>query len=144
MEAGNPLRQVSPIVDAIVRAEAHTTAEIRVHVSEHWFEPDPLRRARRMFARLGMDRTRDRNAVLLYVNLRRRRFAIYGDEAVHSRLGDPVWKKILHTLHDDLLGTHSERAIAQCVDLIGVVLHGLYPRAPGAENPNELPDDVSR
>lgn len=133
----------SPIVEAIARAENHTRAEIRVHLSERIFEKDALARARQIFTRLGMSQTRERNAVLLYVNLRRRRFAIYGDQAVHDRLGDPVWRKILATLREDLLGTHPERAVAQCVDLIGVVLGQLFPKVPGRDNPNELPDQVS-
>lgn len=141
MEAG---KHVSPIVEAIVRAERATSAEIRVHVSESWFERDPLAHARKIFYQLGMNQTRNRNAVLLYVNLRRHRFAIFGDEGVHERLGDSVWRKIAGTLHDDLQGTHPERAIGQCVDLLGVVLGQLYPHVGGAENADELPNQVSR
>lgn len=52
------------IVDAIVRAERHTSGEIRVHLEAHTDLP-PMERAKEVFHILKMDNTKEANGVLL-------------------------------------------------------------------------------
>jgi uncharacterized membrane protein len=117
----------SPIIAAIQAAEQNTTGEIRVHLSKRFFEKDPYARALKLFHQFGMSRTPHRNAVLFYVNLRRKKFAIVGDEGIHQKVGQRCWEEIARSLGKDLKETHPERAIAQSVLRIGTVLSKHFP-----------------
>ena len=60
-------------------------------ISRH--EPDDaIAAAQAQFAALGMDKTAERNGVLIYVAPRVRKFAIIGDAGVHTRCGDEFWQ----------------------------------------------------
>ncbi len=139
MAAGD---QKSPILAAIQHAESGTTGEIRVHLSRSFWERDVYRHAEKIFFRYGMDKTKLRNAVLLYVNLRRHQFAVYGDEGIHQCVGQSFWEKLARDLRQGLQSTFSEAAIAQAVLTIGEALRVHFPASPGAENPDELSNDV--
>lgn len=133
----------SPIVTAIAEAESKTTGEIRVHLSRRWFERDPMKSARRIFLKYDLDKTTQRNAVLLYVNLKNKRFAILGDEGIHQRVGQSYWEKIAHELRDQLHSTYFENAIAVAVSQIGIVLKKYFPLSDGNRNDNELSNEVT-
>ena len=132
----------SPIVRAIAEAEKRTTGEIRVHLSRRWLERDPYERAHKLFHQYGMTRTAQRNGVLLYVNLRRRKFAIVGDEGIHREVGQQYWEELARALHEDLLSTHVENAVAISVRTIGATLQRFFPVDLDSQNPDELPNDV--
>lgn len=117
----------SPIAQAIALAETGTTGEIRVHLSKRFYERDPFGRARRIFVRYGMTRTSQRNAVLLYVNLRRRKISVVGDKTAHEALGQRFWETLVHDLQQDLRATHHEKAIALAVTTIGDQLKKHFP-----------------
>lgn len=136
-------KHLSPIVQAIADAERGTTGEIRVHVSRSWVEKDAYAHAQRLFEQHGMTRTAQRNAVLFYVNARRHKFAIIGDEGIHKVVGQKYWEGLAQMLHEDLQSTHLENAIALAVRTIGITLQKYFPADPEAHNPNELPDDVT-
>jgi uncharacterized membrane protein len=118
----------SPIVEAIQAVEAETTAEIRVHLSKRLIERDPFKRASLLFHQYGMDHTTQRNAVLLYVNLRRRKFAIIGDEGAHHAFGQRAWEELAHELKRQLHSTHPENAIAHWIRRLGFRLAMEFPR----------------
>lgn len=137
---------VSPIVQAIAAAERSTTGEIRVHISRRRWDPDPLKRARKIFHALQMGRTRERNGVLLYVNTRLHRYAIYGDEEINRRVGQKYWEELSQALHEDLHSTHFENALAMAVRTMGLTLARFFPPSASHEthDRNELPNDVTR
>jgi uncharacterized membrane protein len=116
-----------PIVRAIALAETGTTGEIRVHLTKRLIERNPHNRALWLFDRFGMTRTRQRNAVLLYVNLRRRRFAILGDQAIDQAVTQIYWRQLANQLTEDLRSTDPERAIAMAVESIGEKLKWHFP-----------------
>jgi len=133
----------SPIVEAIRLAEENTTGEIRVHLSKKWIERDPYKRATRLFQKFGMFRTTHRNAVLFYVNLKRHKFAIVGDEGIHKTVGQRYWEELARELKRALISTHPENAIAIGVSKIGEILQKHYPLESGAKHHNELKDEFS-
>ncbi len=117
----------SPIVQAIGEAEAGTTGEIHVRLSKRLFERDPLQRAQNLFRKLDLGRTQHRNAVLIYVNLRRRKFAVLGDEGMHKAVGPLYWNELARELKQALLSTHPEVAIAHAVRHVGEVMRKHFP-----------------
>ena len=126
---------------AIVRAEGATSGEIRVAVS-HRHRVDALAAAQKRFLKLRMDRTPQRNAVLIYFAPRSRTFAIWGDLAVHEKCGDQFWQGIAAKISPQLQAGQFTAAIVEAVREIGEVLARHFPRAPGGQN--NLPDSLVR
>lgn len=124
---------------AIALAESETSGEIRVIVYPRAVD-DPVATAKQEFVRLGMHRTRRRNAVLILVAPSARSYAIYGDKEVHARCGDRFWKEVAdHMLQHFRRGEFTE-GVVQAVLRTGSVLAKFFPPSP--EDENELPDDV--
>lgn len=128
------------IVDAIGRAEAGTSGEIRVHVTRH--EPQDIEaRARHRFEKLGMTKTAERNAVLFYVAPRIQKFQILGDTGVHEKCGDGFWKETAAEISDAFRKGDFTGGLEAGIEKIGGVLKAHFPRRPG--DVNELPDEVT-
>lgn len=125
-------KNFSPIVEAIREAESETTAEIRVHLSHRLIERDPFGRAVKLFQQYGMGRTTHRNAVLIYINFRRKKFAIIGDEGAHQALGQRYWEEMSRELKRNFASTHPENAIALAIRKLGERLSKDFP--PNREN----------
>src|SRR6187549_3921237 len=76
------------IIAAIRHAEECTSGEVRVFVERRCKFIDPLDRAMEIFADLKMQNTKDRNAVLVYVAIKDKQLAIYGDSGIHAKTGE--------------------------------------------------------
>ena len=126
--------------DAIRRAEARTSAEIRVSVAP-FFAGDVQRTAERAFDRLGMTRTRERNGVLVFIVPARRRFAILGDEGVHARVGQAFWDELRALLSAAFREHRYTDGLVGVIDRIGERLASHFP-ARAKDNPDELPNAV--
>ena len=71
------------IVDAIRLAEKNTSGEIRVHIDKTCAE-DVLDRAAWWFKQLKMEKTKQRNGVLIYIATESKKFAIIGDAGINA------------------------------------------------------------
>jgi len=129
------------VVEAIRLAEKQTSGEIRVYVESHCRFVDPLDRAAEIFWILKMEQTAQRNAVLVYVAIKDRQLALYGDQGIHEKVGDVFWnekvKKILQHIHKE----NYADAITRIVGEIGEALRFHFPYN-GGEDKNELSDDM--
>ena len=76
------------IVKAIREAEEKTSGEIRVYVQRGELAGDPVIAAQEKFHKLGMQATKERNGVLVFVLPRARKFAVIGDQGAHQKCGD--------------------------------------------------------
>lgn len=132
--------------DAVVAAEARTSGEIRLHIERDvpQSEPsagDPYRRARELFASLGMHETADRNGVLIYLATRARRFAVLGDEELHRRVGDAFWTEIRDAMAGHFASDRFVEGLTTGIALIGERLRQHFPHCD--DDANELSDDIS-
>src|SRR5260370_42356834 len=84
---------VKRVEEAITQADKRTSGEIRVSVSRI-FWGSVRKAAEKAFVRLGMEKTRHRNGVLLFVVPGRRKFVALGDVGIHQKVGQEVWGKI--------------------------------------------------
>ena len=82
--------QEQAIIKAIEVAEKNTSGEIRVHIENNTDLP-PLERALEVFHLLEMDKTELRNGVLFYVAVESKKFAILGDEGIHTKVTENFW-----------------------------------------------------
>lgn len=129
------------IVAAIAAAENTTSGEIRVYITHHKVT-DALARARLRFTKLGMEKTRQRNAVLIYLAPRSQQFAVVGDTGVHEKCGDDFWREVAAAMEQLLRSGQFTEAVLTGVEKVGALLAAQFPRTPG--DTNELPDGIAR
>lgn len=129
------------IVEAIAEAERQSSGEIRVYVSDKRVD-DVLREAKVHFLRLGMEKTRARNGVLIYIAPRSQNFAIVGDVGVDQVCGQEFWAGIASEMEAGLKQERFTEAVLLGIERVGAVLATRFPRGP--DDRNELPDDVAR
>ena len=78
------------IVERDQRSGGEDSGEIRVYVQRGELKGDPVVAAQKKFHELGMDATKERNGVLIFVLPARAKFAVIGDEGVHQKCGDGI------------------------------------------------------
>ena len=127
------------VVAAIERAERNTSGEIRVFVSKLPCT-EVISAASREFRRLKMDRTEQRNGVLIYLAPESRTFCILGDTGIHQRCGDEFWKTAAAAMELRLREGRFTDGLISAVDRVGEVLKRHFKRA--ANDRNELPDEI--
>ena len=128
------------IVEAIGRAEKLTSGEIRVFVSRH--EPaDPLAAAQDHFDKMGMQKTKQRNGVLIFVAPRARKFAVVGDSGVHARCGNEFWQALAAEMSGHFKKEAFTDGIVHAINKAGELLAQHFPRQRG--DTNELSDQVA-
>src|ERR1700722_2889639 len=133
--------QQQKIVGAIQAAEQQTSGEIRVYVESHCRYVNPLHRAAEIFAGLHMEKTAARNGVLVYVALKDRQLALFGDKGIHERVGTAFWNHQVKSILGHFNKTDYAGGIAKVVAEIGVALREHFPYDKGTDK-NELPDDI--
>ncbi len=95
----------------------------------------------RRFQLLGMDGTRERNGVLIYVAPRIRRFRIIGDIGVHEKCGPEFWKEVAAAMEERFRRGEFTEGVIEGVERVGDVLARHFPRQ--SDDRNELPDKVT-
>jgi len=128
------------IVHAIREAEERTSGEIRVYVHRGKLSADPLAAAQRKFYQLGMHKTRERNAVLLFVAPRAHKFAVVGDKAIHEKCGEEFWQRIIEGMRTNFQNEKFSHALVEAINESGKALTAHFPRTQ--TNTNELPDEI--
>lgn len=105
------------VVAAIEAAERETSGEIRVHL-QSWVWGDPYKAAKRVFERLKMAQTQERNGILFFIVTSRHEFAILGDTGIHEKVGQDFWTALAHTLEvlfrEGKVAEALEAAITRC------------------------------
>ena len=128
------------IVRTLKNAEASTSGQIRVFIQRGRLEGDALPVAQKKFHRLGMEKTRERNAVLIFVVPRARKFAVIGDEGVHQKCGDEFWRRLVDRMRVHFQHENFTDALAEAVEETGKLLARYFPKMSSSQN--ELSDDI--
>ncbi len=129
------------IIQAIRSAEEKTSGEVRIYIESRCRYVDPLHRAEEIFWGLKMEQTKDLNAVLVYVALKDRQFAIYADKGIHEKVGTEFWQKEVDKMKGHFKAERYADAIVHVVNDIGEALHTHFPYQRDTDK-NELPDDI--
>lgn len=128
------------ISQAITDAERYTSGEICVHVTPRCLG-ETLPQAQAVFNAKGLYRTRERNAVLIYIAYLDRKIAILGDSAVNDIVSDGFWDDIVAVLRHHLQHHQPVEGICAAVTLVGDQLKALFPA--DRDSINELSNEVS-
>ena len=129
------------IVAAIKKAEHRTSGEIRVFIESECTAIDALNRAIEVFEDLDMYKTEQQNGVVVYVAIKSRKLAIYGDKGIYERAGAEFWnQQVAQMIHFFNKNDYTE-GIATVVEEIGEALRTFFPYDE-KNDVNELPDDI--
>lgn len=129
------------IVKAIQHAEKQTSGEVRVFVESRCSWVDAIDRAKEIFFSLKMDQTQQRNAVLVYVALKDRQLAVFGDEGIHQKVGDEYWNKVVGEMLASFNTSNYAQGISNCAIQVGEALRTHFPYDKKTDK-NELPDEI--
>lgn len=129
------------IVKAIRQAEKKTSGEVRVFVESHCSWMDAIDRASEVFFSLKMEKAEQRNAVLVYIAIKDRQLAVFGDKGIHEKVGIEYWTKVVGEMLASFNKNDYAKGIAECVIQVGDVLHQHFPYDRETDK-NELPDDI--
>jgi uncharacterized membrane protein len=132
--------QQKAITDAIAGAEHKTSGEIRVHIENNLRE-DVLDRAAFLFRKLGMNRTEQRNGVLIYLAVKSRKFAILGDKGIHKAVPENFWDEIKQRMQTCFREEKFTEGLVYAISAAGEQLKKNFPYQENDKN--ELPDDIS-
>src|SRR3954470_789596 len=102
------------IVEAIKSAEKQTSGEIRVFVTRKPVQ-NPVTAAQEQFVKLGMEKTQERNGVLILVAPRVHKFAVIGDKGIHERCGQEFWERMVAEMGKHFRDSHYTQAIIHAV-----------------------------
>lgn len=128
------------IVDAICQAEKNTSGEIRVHIDKTCNE-DVLDRAAWWFKQLKMEKTKQRNGVLIYIATESKKFAIIGDAGINAAVPANFWESTKNVMLDYFKQSRFADGIVYAVLEAGMRLKDAFPYQ--ADDVNELDDDIS-
>ena len=132
--------QKQRIKAAIERMEHKTSGEIRLHL-EGDCKGDAYERALQVFHRLHMHKTKNRNAVLFYLAINHKKFAIVGDEGIHKNVPENFWMTVKDHVIDQFKQNKFTEGICDGIDMTGEMLHTYFPK--NANDKNQLSDEIS-
>lgn len=129
------------VIAAIHAVESRSGGEVRVCITGRSVD-DPVFEAWQAFARLKMNRTRQRNAALVFIAPETRKFAIVGDEGLHRHCAADFWNQLAEELADGFRKEDYTGALTRVIDSIGGVLSLHFP--PQRDGSDELPNEIVR
>lgn len=129
------------VVAAIQAAECKTSGEVRVYIESKCRFVKPVDRAIEIFNQLNMQSTAQKNGVIVYVAIKDRQLAVYGDKGIHEKVGNEFWNKAIKKMLDQFNANDYASGIATVVTEIGKALQEHFPYDAQTDI-NELPDDI--
>jgi uncharacterized membrane protein len=87
-----------------------------------------------------MDKTRERNAVLIFIAPRAHKFAVVGDQAIHEKCGEEFWQRVVDSMRAHFQNEKFTDAIAEAIEEVGNLLAQHFPKT--SDRTSELSDEV--
>lgn len=132
--------QQNRIVAAIQAAELNTSGEIRVHVENHC-KGDIMDRSTMVFNMLKMNKTANRNGVLIYLAVEDKKFSIIGDEGINRLVERDFWNDVKDEMSRHFREGDFTGGVVNGILRVGEKLKAFFPYQ--SDDVNELPDDIS-
>lgn len=128
------------VLEAIKKAETNTSGEIRVHL-ETECKKEVLERAKEVFEKLKMHKTKLRNGVLFYVATESKHFAILGDKGINEKVEPDFWNSTKEIVLQKMREGEHAKALELGIHQAGERLKTHFPYQK--DDLNELSDEIS-
>lgn len=129
------------IVEAIGKAEKDTSGEIRVHIEKE-NTIAPFDRAMEVFRNLQMENTQERNGVIIYVAVKSKHFAIYGDKGINEKVGIDFWDSTKEIMQNHFKNRNFKQGLIDGILKAGEQLKTHFPFQDN--DTNELSNEISK
>jgi uncharacterized membrane protein len=129
------------IVTAIGIAEKNTSGEIRVHIEKET-SIAPIERAVEVFHHLQMEQTQERNGVIIYVAVKSKQFAIYGDKGINEKVPTNFWDSTKDTIISHFKNGNFKHGLIDGILKAGEQLKTHFPYEDA--DTNELSNEISK
>ncbi|MDP1675370.1 MAG: TPM domain-containing protein [Bacteroidota bacterium] len=136
--------EMTKIAAVILEVEKETIGEIRVNIQK--IRPFRDRKlsvyelAIKKFYELGMDKTKDKTGVLIYILLSDKKFQIIGDEGINKKVSKEFWDVLAMKMAEYFRINKFVEGISHTVKEVGVILKKEFPMKSG--DTNELSNEV--
>lgn len=118
--------ELSQLEAAIKVAEQNTSGEIVVHIDTKC-SGNPLQRAKQIFKRAKLYKTKFRNAVLFYLAVDSHKFAIWGDEGINQKVPENFWDEIALGMTKDFKQSRFLEGLIKAIEMSGHTLKEFFP-----------------
>lgn len=129
----------SQLAEAVKQAESRTSAEIKVVIVRHCWR-DIRDKAVRLFNKLGLTNTEERNCVMIMLVLANREFLIYGDTGIHKKVGQDFWDDVRDIMAAKFCEDEFAEGLRQGVNRVGEKLTEHFPHRK--DDKDEISDEV--
>ena len=129
------------VIEAIRLAELNTSGEIRVHI-EKTSKGGATNRALEVFYLLKMDNTKLQNAVLIYVDVDEKTFAIYGDKGINDVVSKTFWDSTKNVMQSHFKKGQFKQGLVDGILKSGEQLKIHFPYS--SLDTNELTNEISK
>lgn len=133
-------KEKKQILAAVQEAEKNTSGEIRVHLENKTHGP-VYGHAQKVFQRIGMTKTAQRNGVLILLATCDKKFAVLGDVGINEKVPEGFWNDVAQIMQEHFKRDDFAEGISQAVLRIGEKLKAFFPYR--ANDKNELHDGIS-
>lgn len=132
------------ISSKIKKTEESTSGEICISIKEYrsFFQRNKSLKelAVKEFYELGMDKTRDRTGILIFILLEDRQFYILADEEINEKVSPETWDEICAGMQKLFVKGNFCKGIINGVEQVGEILAKHFPIKP--DDTNELPNRI--
>lgn len=103
-------------------------------------EHQVLMRAELEFHREGLDATKDKTGILIFLSVEEHQAVVLGDKGINEKLKPEVWSKVIATILEGARKKQLAQKLEEAIRTCGHLLHQHFPIQPGDKN--ELPNHV--
>lgn len=112
---------------AIDAAERGTTGRVAVRVLPG-LGHEPLKTAEEQLKHARLHHHPHRNSVIFAIAPNARQFAVYGDEAIHTKLGETYWNRLVGEMADRFKRGEPTDAVVYGIERVGEQLRAHFPK----------------
>lgn len=136
--------ELEAIKNHIAEIEKYTSGEIRLCFlkTRAWIDRKltPKELALKEFYRLGIQNTKDKTGVLLFILFTEKKFEIIADEGINNKISQDKWDLITNHLISNFKEGKYKDGIVKALDEIKDVLMNEFPRQ--SDDVDELSNDI--
>ncbi|MDA8134082.1 MAG: TPM domain-containing protein [Desulfobacteraceae bacterium] len=112
----------------------------RLFISQREIEEEVDEAATLHFFREGLQQTRERTGILIFISVFERRVRVLGDQGITEKVSKDQWDRIVHIITDGIRQKNQAEAVCLAVKEAGRILRTHFPMGP--HDRNELKDLV--
>jgi uncharacterized membrane protein len=127
-------------IDAAIKAFENQTSGELVVSFQMVCRGDAYKEGRRVFNRLKLYKTRERNAVLVVIFLNSYKFAVLGDKGIDEKVPTGFWDDTVSTMAEHFKEGRYHEGLVEGIQLLGGQLAEHFPYRQ--DDVDELSDDV--